>query len=123
MEPRAFFRSLIRSAAISLAAFLAIVVSSAYLLVGPPFFTDDPEPIDYRYWEFYVASQQARDRDGILGTAPHFEINYGVALDMMLHLIALLNFNKPSGGRLTKDRNLLFPRHGQFPLRPMNLPA
>jgi len=72
-------------------------MSSADLWAGPPFFTDDPEPVDYRHWEFYIASQQARDRDGVLGTAPHFEINYGIAPDVMLHLIAPLNFNKPSG--------------------------
>ena len=94
----ALFRSFVRSATISLAAFLAIVMSFSDLRAGPPFFTDDPEPIDYRHWEFYVASQQARDRDGVSGTAPHFEINYGVAPDMMLHVISSLSFNKPGGG-------------------------
>jgi hypothetical protein len=27
---------------------------------GPPFVTDDPEPVDYQHWEFYVASQDAK---------------------------------------------------------------
>lgn len=70
------------------------------LWAGPPFFTDDPEPVDYRHWEFYLASQQAWDRIGVSGSAPHFEINYGLAPDMMLHLIAPLNFNKPAGKSL-----------------------
>jgi hypothetical protein len=26
---------------------------------GPPFLTDDPEPVEYRHWEVYVASQLA----------------------------------------------------------------
>src|ERR1019366_8989957 len=24
---------------------------------GPPFLTDDPEPVEYQHWEFYLASQ------------------------------------------------------------------
>ena len=23
---------------------------------GPPYITDDPEPVEYQHWEFYVAS-------------------------------------------------------------------
>jgi hypothetical protein len=30
---------------------------------GPPFRTDDPEPVEYRHWEAYVASQGSFDRD------------------------------------------------------------
>ncbi len=22
---------------------------------GPPFLTDDPEPVEYKHWEFYIA--------------------------------------------------------------------
>jgi hypothetical protein len=97
MKLWSLIRRITGSAALSLAAFLAIALCSPSLMAGPPFFTDDPEPINYRHWEFYVASQQSRDRGGILGTAPHFEINYGVAPDMMLHMISSLSFNKPSG--------------------------
>ncbi len=31
---------------------------------GPPFVRDDPDPVEYRHWEIYVASQDAKDKDG-----------------------------------------------------------
>ena len=65
---------------------------------GPPFVTDDPEPVDYQHWEFYIASQHTQTSDGWSGTAPHFELNYGVITNVQLHLIAPLAYNAPSGG-------------------------
>jgi hypothetical protein len=66
---------------------------------GPPFVTDDPEPVDYQHWEFYVASQHAQTSDSWSGTAPHVEINYGVATNVQLHLIAPLAYDAPKAGR------------------------
>jgi hypothetical protein len=65
---------------------------------GPPFLTDDPEPVDYQNWEFYIASQHTQTADGRSGTAPHFEINYGVITNMQLHLIAPLAYDAPKDG-------------------------
>ncbi len=65
---------------------------------GPPFVTDDPEPVEYRHWEIYLASQHAKDKDGWSGTAPHFEINYGAWPNLQLHLIAPLAYSKPNDG-------------------------
>jgi hypothetical protein len=39
---------------VSLAAFLVL---SSSALAGPPFVTDDPEPVDYLHWELYTFSQ------------------------------------------------------------------
>jgi hypothetical protein len=64
---------------------------------GPPYVTDDPEPVPYRHWELYLATQHARDRDGWSGTAPHFEVNYGVLPEVQLHAIAPLAYSAPSG--------------------------
>jgi hypothetical protein len=69
------------------------------LLAGPPFLTDDPEPVNYQQWEFYVASQHTEAADGWSGTAPHFELNYGVITNVMLHMIMPLAYDAPSGGR------------------------
>jgi len=33
-------------------------------VAGPPFVTDDPEPVDYRHWEFYIASMHTETADG-----------------------------------------------------------
>ncbi len=68
------------------------------LLAGPPFVTDDPEPVDYQHWEFYIASQHTQTSDGWSGTAPHIELNYGVITNVQLHLIAPLAYNAPKNG-------------------------
>jgi hypothetical protein len=65
---------------------------------GPPFLTDDPEPVEYRHWEFYVASQHVKTADGWSGTAPHFEVNYGAIPNLQLHLIAPLAYDAPALG-------------------------
>ena len=66
---------------------------------GPPFVTDDPEPVDYQHWEFYVASADAKLGGDWSGTAPHFELNYGVVPNVQLHLIAPLAYDVPPGGK------------------------
>jgi len=68
-------------------------------LAGPPFSTDDPEPVDYQHWEFYIASQHTQTADGWSGTAPQVEINYGVMTNVQLHLIAPLAYAAPKNGR------------------------
>ncbi len=67
-------------------------VISIPALAGPPFRTDDPQPVDYQHWEFYVASMQQIDNDQTSATLPHFEINYGVVPDVQLHLVAPLGY-------------------------------
>ncbi len=66
-------------------------------LAGPPFLTDDPEPVEYKNWEMYLASQGSNDRSGVSATAPHVEINYGIAPNTQIHLIAPVEYVKPAG--------------------------
>lgn len=79
------------------ALFLMIVVPAA-VWAGPPFVTDDPEPVEYRHGELYIASQYANNKDGKEGTAPHFEVNYGIIPDVQLHLLLPLAYSHPNGG-------------------------
>ena len=65
---------------------------------GPPFLTDDPEPVDYRHGEFYVASQHFKTADDWSGTAPHVEVNYGAVSNLQLHLIAPAAYDAPEHG-------------------------
>ena len=65
---------------------------------GPPFLTDDPEPVDYHHGEFYVSSQVSHDSDGWSGTSPHAEANYGILPDAQLHLIVPVAFTAPDHG-------------------------
>jgi hypothetical protein len=72
---------------------------SARALGGPPFSTDDPEPVEYRHWEAYLGSVSSHDRGGWSGTAPHVELNYGVVPEVQLHLLLPLAYAAADGSR------------------------
>ena len=65
---------------------------------GPPFITDDPEPVDLGHWEVYGFSTGTRvqgDTSGVLGGT---EVNYGAAPNLQLHVIVPLALNAAPGG-------------------------
>jgi len=64
---------------------------------GPPFRTDDPEPVEYKHWEVYVASQGSSEQNETSRTAPHIEVNYGILPNVQLHLLAPFEYVKPEG--------------------------
>jgi hypothetical protein len=78
-------------------AVAALLVSRA-ASAGPPFVTDDPEPIAHRHWELYVGSQAAHEAGEWSGTAPLLEANYGVVPNVQLHVIAPLAYSDTSVG-------------------------
>ena len=80
------------------AGLFPLILGSMVAWAGPPFVTDDPEPVEYRHWEFYLASQDAKNKDGWSGTAPHVEVNYGAYPNLQLHLIAPLAYSAPNEG-------------------------
>ncbi|MEI6080552.1 MAG: hypothetical protein WCQ53_07960 [bacterium] len=65
--------------------FSGLVSFSTY--AGPPYVTDDPEPVEYEHWEFYLASQSLHEPSSWLVTAPQIEINYGAIPNVQLHVI------------------------------------
>ena len=65
---------------------------------GPPYITDDPEPVEFQHWEFYLATQHEFVSAGATGTAPHFEVNYGAAPNLQLHIIGPLAYSRGSSG-------------------------
>ena len=80
--------------AIAMALLFVLAGFSSIARAGPPFITDDPEPVEYKHYEFYLASQYTNSDDGISGTAPHFELNYGVIPNVQLHMIAPCSYIK-----------------------------
>jgi hypothetical protein len=70
------------------AAFYITLVDAGRVYAGPPFVTDDPETVEYRHWELYIASQINYSRSDISGSAPQVEVNFGVIPDVQLHIIA-----------------------------------
>ncbi len=76
-----------------------ILLTPTFAWAGPPFITDDPEPVEYQHWEVYLASMLNRQADVWTGTSPHVEVNYGVITNVQLHLIAPIAFSAPEQGR------------------------
>jgi|NGEPerStandDraft_6_1074524.scaffolds.fasta_scaffold01518_13 hypothetical protein len=77
---------------------------SAVVMAGPPYQTDDPEPVELHHGEFYIASQQALTADGRSGSLPHLEFNYGALPNLQLHLLVPYAFNTPEDGPSQRGR-------------------
>ena len=81
---------------------VSLACGSVGVSAGPPFQTDDPEPVELHHYEFYAATQQTITSGGRSGTLPHFEFNYGALPEMQLHVIAPVAFNDPAGETLQR---------------------
>jgi len=82
-----------------LVALTCLRVPSAF--AGPPYVTDDPEPVEYQHWEVYLASLLSRDAGAWSGTAPHLEVNYGAVPELQLHAILPLSFARSTDATMT----------------------
>jgi hypothetical protein len=82
------------------AAGLAIglaVLASGSANAGPPFRTDDPEPVDYQHYEFYTFTSGTHISGDTGGVGPAWEFNYGLIPNGQFHIIAPLAFDLPAG--------------------------
>lgn len=109
--------------------FLLTGLALATLSAGPPFRTDDPQPVDLGHLELYgfAAGQHAS------GIGPALEFNYGILPDTQFHLVAPIAYARAPGLRAgpgdvevgLKYRFLhetdTLPQIGVFPL--VELPA
>lgn len=68
-----------------LAALLLCLVPLA-AIAGPPYLTDDPDPIDYGTFEIIPAFTVDRASDGEEIAGPVADFNYGIAPDMHLNV-------------------------------------
>jgi hypothetical protein len=60
---------------------------------GPPFGTDDPEPVGFRHWEYYLSSIDQFQPGFATGTLPHFELNYGLIANCQIHFVLPMNYS------------------------------
>lgn len=72
----------------SILLFISIQISFA----GPPFLTDDPEPVPFKHWEYYISSINTFQSSSWSGTSPHLEVNYGLIRNMQVHLLLPMNY-------------------------------
>ncbi len=77
--------------------YLFVMLVGVCAWAGPPFVTDDPEPVELHHWEVYLSSQGMHDVDGPGETLPHLEINHGVAPNVQLHIIVPYVYQHPPG--------------------------
>jgi hypothetical protein len=78
--------------------FGALILSPCAARAGPPYLTDDPEPVEFRHFEIYLASMARHVAGATSGTGPHLEINYGVVPDVQLHAIAPVAWVRDGAG-------------------------
>ena len=82
---------------VDIAIFIALLFVPFAALAGPPFLTDDPEPVEYKHWEIYVASMSEEQHGGVSMTAPHVDVNYGIAPNFQLHVTTPMEYINPPG--------------------------
>jgi len=113
---------------VALAVVVLLVPATGH--AGPPYVTDDPEPVEPGHWEFYLATQHSITRTSASGTAPHVEMNYGALPGLQLHVIAPLAYAHPNDGPTFYglgdielgaklrfiDENAWLPMVGTFPM-------
>ena len=94
-------RSALRGLAIGLitAVMTALMTTTAW--AGPPFLTDDPEPVELHHYEFYTFSTLDRSGGAYTGFFPAFEFNAGVAPNTQFHIIAPLAYSVVDSGPKT----------------------
>ena len=101
MKSRALRRRLVRGAvtfvqgvALALPFVLAGVSTAS---AGPPFLTDDPEPVDYQHFEFYTFSTRDKADGGTATAGPAFEYNLGALPNVQVHLVVPYAWSAPAG--------------------------
>jgi hypothetical protein len=73
--------------AVLLARLFALVFICARAWGGPPFQTDDPEPVDFRHYEFYTFASSDGTPLETDTMGPAIEGNWGAVPNVQLHLI------------------------------------
>lgn len=79
-------------------AFLTGLLASSPALAGPPYFSDDPEPTDYKHWEIYLFANGLGRNGGTEGSAG-LDLNYGAAKDLQLTAVLPLDYGGGDGLR------------------------
>jgi len=78
---------------------ILLLLASTRAMAGPPFQTDDPEPVDFRHYEFYTFGTVDGTPVETDPTGPAVEFNWGALPRLQLHAIlpfgAIMPSNNP----------------------------
>src|SRR5208282_1022794 len=75
---------------------LLFLVTGTQLWAGPPFQTDDPEPVELGHFEFYQFGSVSSTPVVTNPTGPAFEFNWGALPNLQLHIIVPFGATIPS---------------------------
>ena len=73
-----------------------VLASVETSFAGPPFLTDDPEPVDFKHWEAYLFSTVDDMHKQTDATGPAFEFNVGALPDLQVHLVIPMAYASPT---------------------------
>ncbi len=82
--------------ALGVAGLLALASAPNAALAGPPFQTDDPEPVDLGHYEFYVFAASDSTPLEADPVGPAFEFNWGALPNTQLHAVLSFGASVPS---------------------------
>jgi hypothetical protein len=78
---------------------LLLACSAARAQAGPPYQTDDPDPVAYHHFEMYAFSlSDSSQHAGTEWQGPSYEMNFGLAPRAQFHFVMpIVNFFAPDG--------------------------
>jgi hypothetical protein len=85
-----------KCASAALLTLLALAAPGLWGQAGPPFQTDDPTPVDFGHYEFYVFGTTDGTPVETDSTGPAFEFNWGAVPNVQLHAILPFGAAVPS---------------------------
>ena len=88
-----------KSRAIGMALFTVSIFLSQSSQAGPPYRTDDPEPVAADHLEINTAFAGTSVRGDAFGALPTIDLNYGAMDGVQLHLNVAWSLDKSSGHR------------------------
>lgn len=75
----------------------AILLNHSTVWAGPPFLTDDPDPVEYQNWEVNYALTGTRVRAESTADVPQIDVNYGVLPGVQLHVMPQMGYRATPG--------------------------
>ena len=81
-------------------AVCALLAGMPPCVAGPPFLTDDPEPVDFGHNEFYVFGTLDHTGGTSVIAGPAIEYNRGIASETQFHIVVPLAWNVPAHGNV-----------------------
>jgi len=76
---------------------LLIGMAWAHAQAGPPFRTDDPQPVDLGHVELYLFSSGQRTTGNHSGIGPALEFNAGILPDTQVHVVVPWAYDRTQG--------------------------